>query len=161
MGRIREPDRVSSWIFRIAYNLCMDHLKQHNRQIAYACEMKDIPQETTLLKQIEQHQMGACIREKMNQLPKSMRTILDLNDIMEFSHKEVAEILSITEENSKVKLHRARKELRSILNRECTLKYDERNIFICEPAQTSQSPDKKMDRETTLPTPGQIVKPNR
>lgn len=49
--------------------------------------------------------MNDCIRKKMEQLPERMRIIIDLYDIMEFSHKEIAGILSITEENSKVKLH--------------------------------------------------------
>ena len=139
MNNIREAERTSSWIFKIAYHLCMDHIKKNKKHTAIGSELRDIPLKTPLLKQIEQQQMGACIQEKMNKLPDAMKTIINLYDIMEFTHKEISDILSITEENSKVKLHRARKKLKAILNKECSLKYDERNVFMCEPIQQQQS----------------------
>lgn len=133
LNSVRETDKISSWIFKIAYHLCMDHLKHRNCETLPTVE-HETPDFTILpLKKIEQQQMSECIREKMDRLSEPMRIIIDLFDIMEFTHKEIAGILSISEENSKVMLHRARKELKSILNRECSLKYDERNVFICEP----------------------------
>lgn len=133
MTNIREPEKVSSWMFKIAYHLCMDHLNGQTKERPGHRDAQKIPIEIPVFKKIEQQEMGACVQEKINRLPESMRIIIDLFDRMEFSHREIAEILSITEENSKVKLHRARQELKSILKKECTLAYDERNVFVCEP----------------------------
>lgn len=130
---VRKTDKISSWIFKIAYHLCMDHLKHRNNETLHLDENEICDFNILPLKKIEQQQMNDCIREKMERLSEPMRIIIDLYDIMEFTHKEIAGILSITEENSKVKLHRARKELKSILSQECSLKYDGRNVFICEP----------------------------
>jgi RNA polymerase sigma-70 factor (ECF subfamily) len=52
---------------------------------------------------------------------------------MEFSHQEIAEILDISIENVKVRLHRARRKLKTILEEECRFEVDERSVFICQP----------------------------
>ncbi len=79
--------------------------------------------------------MALCVQNRVNLLPESLRTVLILYDIMDFSHREIAEILDSTEENSKVKLHRARKRLKAILEEQCVFEVDERDVLICEPAE--------------------------
>jgi len=50
---------------------------------------------------------------------------------------------SIRVENVKVRLHRARKKLRGILEEKCTFQMDERNVLVCEPC------DRKANEEGT------------
>ena len=57
---------------------------------------------------------------------------------MEFSHQEMAEILGITVENVKVRLHRARKKLKAILEEKCTFEKDERNVLVCDPKKVCE-----------------------
>ena len=52
---------------------------------------------------------------------------------MEFSHQEIADTLGITIENVKVRLHRARKKLKAILEEKCAFERDERNVLVCNP----------------------------
>jgi hypothetical protein len=52
---------------------------------------------------------------------------------MELKHQEIAETLGITIENVKVRLHRARKKLKTILEEKCTFEKDERNVLVCNP----------------------------
>jgi hypothetical protein len=66
-------------------------------------------------------------------LPETQRSIIILADIMEFSHQEIAGILKLPVENLKVKLHRARKKFKTILEKECTFEVDERSVLVCEP----------------------------
>jgi RNA polymerase sigma-70 factor (ECF subfamily) len=77
--------------------------------------------------------MGACVQDKIRLLPESYQTVLVLFDLMEFSHQEIAEIAGISVENVKVRLHRARKKLKTILEEECRFEVDERNVLICDP----------------------------
>ena len=84
-------------------------------------------------KEFEQHQMGACIQDKIRLLPESYQTILILYDLMEFSHQEIAEIVDISVANVKVRLHRARKKLKVILEQNCRFEVDERNVLTCDP----------------------------
>jgi RNA polymerase sigma-70 factor (ECF subfamily) len=142
LGSLKDPSKLSSWIFRIAYNLCQDHF----RQVKKSRKEKSLDQEETedlkdalaqkgsdIQKELEQRQMGECVQNQVDLLPKSLREVLILFDMMEFNHQEIADILGISVENVKVRLHRARKKLKPILEEKCTFATDERNVLICEP----------------------------
>jgi RNA polymerase sigma-70 factor (ECF subfamily) len=93
-------------------------------------------------KELEQRQMGECVKDQINLLPESMRTVLLLFDIMEFSHQEIADILGITVKNVKVRLHRARKKLKPILEEKCSFERDERNVLVCLPVEEGSMEEK-------------------
>ncbi len=136
LNQVREEAKLSSWIFRIAYNLCQDHFRQVSRSSKreHALnEKKEILSEPPFQKTFEQHQMGECVQDKIRLLPETYQTVLALFDLMEFSHQEIAEILDISVENVKVRLHRARKKLKKILEEECSFEADERNVLVCDP----------------------------
>ena len=136
LGQLREESKLSSWIFRIAYNLCQDHFRkisQSSKSELLLIEKKEFFTEPLFQKKFEQHQMGECVQDKIRLLPESHQTVLVLFDLMECSHQEIAEILEISVENVKVRLHRARKQLKTILEEECKFEIDERNVLICDP----------------------------
>ena len=54
--------------------------------------------------------------DAVEKLPDSYRTIFVLRDIEEMSTTDTADVLEITEENVKVRLHRARALLRKTLS---------------------------------------------
>ncbi|HKI50377.1 MAG TPA: RNA polymerase sigma factor [Desulfobacteria bacterium] len=136
---VRDPSKISSWIFRIAYNLCQDHFKSNKKnQHDEGKSVESLPNPFVQLqvqKELEQHQMGTCVQEQINLLPESQQIVLLLYDIVGYSHAEIAEVLDITIENAKIRLHRARKGLKSILKEKCTFQLDERNVLICEPLE--------------------------
>ena len=136
LNQLREESKLSSWIFIIAYNLCQDHFRkmsQSSKNEHVITEKKEILAEPLFQKELEQHQMGECVQDKIRLLPESYQTVLALFDLMEFSHQEIAEILDTSVENVKVRLHRARKKLKTILEEECRFEVDERNVLICDP----------------------------
>jgi len=138
---VREPSKISSWIFRIAYNLCQDHFRSTTAKNEKKIELlsKTPSDEIQIQEKLEQHQMGICVKEKINMLPEPLQTTLILFDLEGFAHKEIASILDISEENAKVRLHRARKELKKILKEECSFEKDERNVLVCSPRNDSIS----------------------
>jgi RNA polymerase sigma-70 factor (ECF subfamily) len=139
---LKDLSKLSSWIFRMAYNLCQDHFRQLKR----SRKEERIDQEemegfkealvqkgADIQKQLEQRQMGECVQNQIHLLPEPLRAVLLLFDIMEFSHQEIADTLGITIENVKVRLHRARKKLKTILEEKCVFEKDERNVLVCTP----------------------------
>jgi RNA polymerase sigma-70 factor (ECF subfamily) len=82
-------------------------------------------------KELEQQEMGRCVQDQIDLLPEPLRAVLVLFDIMECSHQEIADILGITVANVKVRLHRARERLKSILEEKCAFERDERNVLVC------------------------------
>ncbi|MGA2466945.1 MAG: RNA polymerase sigma factor [Thermodesulfobacteriota bacterium] len=148
---LKDPSKLSSWIFRIAYNLCQDHFRQLKRSRKEERidqeEMEDfkealIQKGLDIQKELEQRQMGECVQDQINLLPESLRTVLVLFDIMEFNHQEIADILGITVKNVKVRLHRARKKLRPILEKKCSFERDERNVLVCLPIEEGSMEEK-------------------
>ncbi len=136
LNQLREESKLSSWIFRIAYNLCQDHFRKMSQALKsdrVLNDKKEILAEPPFQKEFDQHQMGACVQDKIRQLPESHQTVLALFDLMGCSHQEIAEILDISVENVKVRLHRARRKLKKILKEECRFEVDERNVLICDP----------------------------
>ena len=136
LDRLNDPERVTAWVYRIAYNLCQDHFRARKRHAELALKSAEgsggqiLP---SFQKQLEQEQMGQCVQEKIRKLPETQQAVLVLFDIMNFSQGEVAEILEISVANVKVRIHRARKKLRAILEEECRFERDERDVFVCEP----------------------------
>jgi RNA polymerase sigma factor (sigma-70 family) len=120
------------WIVKV----CLDHLRaRRNAPVATeGDEETHIPDtEHDFHRDLERRQMSACIREKIDLLPENLRAVILLNDVLELSQPEIAEILGIEVGNMKVRLHRARQRLRSILEAECAFGKDEQSILVCEP----------------------------
>jgi len=137
LDSVRDPAKVSSWIFRIAHNLCQDHFRSRKKSSSHE-EIHDglvNLQETPLQKKMEQGEMSQCVQDQLNLLPESLRGVLIFADVMEFSHQEIANILGLSVENVKVRLHRARKKFKEILEEKCTFEVDERNVLVCEPVE--------------------------
>jgi RNA polymerase sigma-70 factor, ECF subfamily len=63
--------------------------------------------------------------------------VIILSDISEFSQREIAEVLGITVENVKIRLHRGRKKLKVLLEEHCVFEVDERNVLTCQPETPS------------------------
>ena len=135
LDSLRDPAKISSWIFRIAYRLCQDHFRALKRSSSHE-EIHDglvNLEETPVQKTLEQSEMSQCVQDQLNFLPDSQRNVIILAEVMDFSHQEIADILGMTVENVKIRLHRARKKFKSILEEKCTFEVDERNILVCEP----------------------------
>ena len=114
---LKDQEKLSSWIFRIAANLCQDHFRQSKRNlIPFEDDAAGASSEAASLeKQLEQYQMSLWVQEKIKLLPEPLRQVIFLCDIKQESYQEAADILGISLENVKVRLHRARKRLKTIL----------------------------------------------
>ena len=94
------------WARRIFVNTCLDHLK--NKQKLIFSELTDTidvtSTELTGIKRLTQ----ADLLKIIQQLPNGYRTIVNLYLVEEYNHKEIAEMLGISEGTSKSQLSRAK-----------------------------------------------------
>ena len=135
IDQLRDPSKVRPWIFRIARNLSLDHYRSQkngadNREISGKIQTSLAPPAQM---QLERQQMSECVQEKIHLLPEPLKAVLILFDVWDLSQQEIAEILEISVANVKVRLHRARKALKEILERDCNFEHDERNVMVCTP----------------------------
>ena len=117
LGKVRDQAKLSSWVFRIAANLCRDYFRSPSRKLIPFEDnpAKELPGESSLEREIEQYQTSLLVQDLIKLLPEPMRQVIYLCDIKEESHQEAADLLGISLGNVKVRLHRARGQLKAIL----------------------------------------------
>ena len=132
---LRDFSKLKSWIFRIARNLCLDYFRSRvnkNTDLQISDAMPGDNQSNVQMK-LEQNQMSSCVVDKIDLLPETLKEVLVLSEIEELNHQEIADILNINVGNVKVRLHRARRTMKEILQDNCRFERDERNVMICQP----------------------------
>lgn len=141
LASFREESSLSTWIYRIATNTAHDHFASTQGKQKRAEEfcgedatLDDLPDSAASgsEKDYLRREMSDCIRGVVDQLPENYRTILILSDFDELSNLEIAEILNLTIETVKIRLHRGRTFLRKALDAQCCLYHDERNELMCD-----------------------------
>ena len=129
---LREPERVRPWVFQIAKNAClmkrrksvfapskelsldeflptMDHAGGHGKlQIA---DWSSLPDDRMLRSELKE-----VLKQAIGELPENYRSVILLRDVEELSTLETAQILDLTEDVVKTRLHRARLAVRQKLD---------------------------------------------
>ncbi len=115
--------KFSTWLTRIAVHEALARQRRGNRyqELEPMSEREGDPMDrfASLTPNPEQQASNSEIRrlleEAVDSLPDNYRTVFMLRDIEEMSTTDAADVLEITEENVKVRLHRARALLRKSL----------------------------------------------
>lgn len=119
LKNFKGDSKFSTWLYKIAYHNCMDRLKKISRKyntdtIDEVVENK-ISATDDVLQTIERKERAEIIKECLNELPEDERSILWFFYFEELSLKEITEVTEYSENNVKVKLHRARKKLLAVI----------------------------------------------
>jgi RNA polymerase sigma-70 factor, ECF subfamily len=129
LGRFQGGSRLSTWLHRIAVNAALMRLRTRRRkpeepldsllptfrddghhQEAFRSWAEPVDQA------LERAETRALVRRLINQLPESYRTVLLLRDIEGLDTDETATALGLTPNAVKIRLHRARQALRTLLS---------------------------------------------
>jgi len=117
--KFRGDAKFSTWLHRITVNTAWTHRTKRNRvRLDPLDSLVAEPQATTLdpVRAGESVSIGPKIEAALGELSYSIRSVVVLKDIYDWSHQEIAEHLDISVTAAKVRLHRGRKELRSRLD---------------------------------------------
>jgi RNA polymerase sigma-70 factor (ECF subfamily) len=88
---------------------------------------------TTFDIQIEKAEMYNCIRQFIGELTEKNRTVFILNQYEGLTNAEISEILQISIDSVKIRLHRAKETLKSSLQNNCHIYFDSCSEISCEP----------------------------
>ena len=145
---------LSTWVYRIATNAALDRIKSraHNEECRTVAseeagnETENVcAEEATLSAEREaiRNEMTECIREFVDKLPDSYRTVIILSELKDLKNQEIAEILDISLDAVKIRLHRARVRLKEEFEAGCHFYYNENNELSCDRKQQDpEGPDK-------------------
>ena len=109
--------KFSTWLYRITYNSCISEVRKRKIHFASTDEL-EIKDETAELNLdgIPEENRAKCIKEALEKLPEQEYTLVLLYYFEEQSIEEISKVTKLSESNTKVKLHRARKKLYTIIN---------------------------------------------
>jgi RNA polymerase sigma-70 factor (ECF subfamily) len=132
IGSFRGESKLSTWVYRIAINLCKNrtkylrvrHTGEQDELEALAERLPmgegahanvaqiDRPDEAMAGKQVER-----IVQEAILQLEPTFRECLVLRDVEELSYEEIGAITGLPEGTVKSRIHRARAQLKELVER--------------------------------------------
>lgn len=143
LSTLTDDSRLVPWLYKIATNVARDRFRQasfRHRPEPLADPDEDdagthvaLDESPRLDKLLEQREMGDCVRGYLERLSEPHRAAILLHDVEGLTNPEIAEMLGVSLATVKIRVHRARQELRAALARGCSFTLDERGVRICEP----------------------------
>jgi RNA polymerase sigma-70 factor (ECF subfamily) len=118
MGRLREPSSLPAWLYRIAHNAAVSHLRENP-------SFESLSEDGVLVETVEGDagpsfsEFGSQeIHRALDQLSLSHREVLTLRFLEGFSLAEIGEITGVSVGTVKSRLYYAKKAIREYLERE-------------------------------------------
>lgn len=123
LSRFEGRSRFYTWVFRIATNLALQHVQKLSRAKdkvsledltekvgTIAISTEDDPEKVVADKEFLQK-----LEEALSRLSPNHRAVMTLGPILGHSYEEIGEILTVTPEVVKGRLHRARERVRELM----------------------------------------------
>ena len=127
-GQYRGDAAVLTWLHRIVVNCCLMRLRSRKRKPTVPIDdllptfdetghhsRRVVPWSNKAEDNVMAAETREQVRACMNRLPDHYRTVILLRDIEGYDTQETAELLGISRESAKIRLHRARQALRTLL----------------------------------------------
>jgi RNA polymerase sigma-70 factor, ECF subfamily len=129
IGRFQGEAMLSTWLHRITVNACLMRLRHRKRhpehsidellptfdETGHRIESEAVVWCDDVPARMESAQTRRAVREAIDRLPENHRVVVVLRDIDGLSTEECAEALGIRPEAAKMRVHRARQALRTLL----------------------------------------------
>lgn len=121
---------LSTWLHSIVVNACLMRLRSSRRRPEESIEpllptFDEVGRQPDPVKpwrdiegEAAKKQMASRLRDLIGKLPESYRTVILLRDLEELDTAQTARALGLTENAVKIRLHRARQALRTLLDPE-------------------------------------------
>jgi RNA polymerase sigma-70 factor, ECF subfamily len=121
--QLREPERLRAWVFRIARNACLMRRRMGAFAPQHTLSVEELPPgfeiEDAAISpddQLQGAELRALLDRVIAELPAPYRPVVLLRDLEELSTEETAELLDLTPDVVKTRLHRARIAMRQKLD---------------------------------------------
>ena len=112
----RNESSIGSWIKQIGTNTCLNVLKK--RKITFD-ELKDDVSESESVSENESENGNDYstedIKKVIEELPQGYRVVFNLYMFEDYSHRQIADMLEISESTAKTQLFKAKRKLKELL----------------------------------------------
>lgn len=134
LDSFRNQSSLSTWLYRIAGNLCIDsHRKRSRRDTGFGGSISSLDEPISVdingdgaarevadntfepMRMLAQKEMDSQIQYALSKLPEKMRTVVILHDIEGLQYEEIAEVVNCPLGTVKSRLFNARTTMRGHL----------------------------------------------
>ncbi|WP_048601019.1 RNA polymerase sigma factor SigW [Rubeoparvulum massiliense] len=124
LSRYDGEHKVSTWIYRIATNLCIDRLRKKKPSVHLDASQGEegldwysrlVSNERTPEQQTLTTELQGMVQEAISQLPDKYRMVIILRYIDDLSLQEISDVLNLPVSTIKTRIHRGREALRKKL----------------------------------------------
>ena len=120
LAGFRGESTLGTWLYRLTMNHCLDHLRGRQAKMNRATgslDDEDAIEPMAPAPMVPQAISRLDLERAIDALPPGSRAVFLLHDVEGFEHREIADILGISEGTSKSQVHKARLKLRTLLRR--------------------------------------------
>lgn len=133
---------LSTWIYKIATNIANDYFKsasyQKGEKQKLGGEFLEENKESKNVwkgdkseisdKVLEKREMDNCIKRYVQDIAENYRTVFVLSEYEGLKNKEIADILGLSIDTVKIRIYRARTQLKNKMEKGCRISYEEDGI---------------------------------
>ena len=114
MDSFRYESTFGAWLKRIVINKCINEIKRKKADLKFEDDMS-MYNERKEDEDVKAELNVKDIKQAMTQLPDGSRLIFSLYLLEGYDHREIAQILNVSESNSKSQYMRAKRKVKEIL----------------------------------------------
>jgi RNA polymerase sigma-70 factor (ECF subfamily) len=127
INQLREPEKLTGWIYQIARHTITDHFRNNSKQVV----VHELDWENDV------HDFNDCVADCLKKLivtlPEKYRQAIELAELERVSQTEFSERLGISYSGAKSRVQRARKMLREKMEELFIIETDAYgNVMVCE-----------------------------
>jgi RNA polymerase sigma-70 factor (ECF subfamily) len=126
LSSYRGESQLKTWIYKIAFNWCMNktRTKRKYEQVSFDTQFHLVDEDLNPFEQLTQTEQKVALQRALEEMDKIDSIVLTLFYFEELNINEIAESLSFSKSNVKVKLFRARKKLIEIVEQKNFLNHE-------------------------------------
>lgn len=115
LHKFRFESSFGTWLKRIVINKCINEIKRKKTDLLFSDEMESYEGSISEAESDLPNLDLAMVKDAMEELPDGGRMVFQLYLLEGYDHREIGEILGVSESNSKTQYRRAKMKMKELL----------------------------------------------
>jgi RNA polymerase sigma-70 factor (ECF subfamily) len=137
IGSLKDDQRLTAWLYRIARNTITDHFRKHPFEELNTSNVEDRTKEVDV---DSSKKLATCLNQMVTELPRKYRQAIELAELQGTTQRQMAGQLGLSVSGAKSRVQRGREQLKQMLVACCDIELDSRRkVLNYEPRDANAS----------------------